>query len=69
MIDDQTLTPQIRSAALFFRSMALETKRDLKGAMADLDEAIRIDPKPGHAYSSRARLYRDAATTNTRSPT
>ena len=60
VIDDQAVTPKIRSAALFFRSMALETKKDLKGAMADLGEAIRIDPKSGNAYSSRARLYREA---------
>src|SRR5438128_1641119 len=60
VIDDQTLAPQTRWPALYFRSLALETKRDLKGAMADLDEAIRIEPKRGHAYSSRARLYKEA---------
>jgi hypothetical protein len=58
VIDDPAPAPQVRGAALFFRSMALETKRDLKGAMADLDAAIRIDPKPSHAHSSRARLYK-----------
>ena len=60
VIDDHTLAPQVRGAALFFRSLALETKRDFKGAMADLGEAIRIDPKPSHAHSSRARLYKEA---------
>ena len=60
VIDDPALAPQVRGAALFFRSLALETKRDLKGAMADLDEAIRIDPKPSHAHSGRARLYKEA---------
>src|SRR5262245_8708330 len=59
VVEDQALTPRIRGTALFFRAIALEGK-DIKGAMADLSEAIRLDPKSGHAYSSRARLYRDA---------
>src|SRR5258708_2394964 len=57
VIDDQTLAPQIRGAALFFRPLALETKRDLKGAMADLDKAIRIDPKSLQAYAARGSMY------------
>ena len=60
VIDDQTLAPRMRGHALFYRSLALETKHDLKGVMADLDEAIRIDPKGSYAYSKRARLYKAA---------
>jgi len=42
VIDNQTLESRTRWAALYFRSLAFETKHDLKAAMADLNEAIRI---------------------------
>jgi len=60
VIDNQPLAPRIHVAALFFRSMAFEAKSDPKAAMTDLNEAIRILPSFSHAYSARARLYKEA---------
>jgi tetratricopeptide (TPR) repeat protein len=62
VVQDQRLQPEMRAFALLARSLARE-QRDLKGAMADLNEAIRLDPRTANAYSSRARLYTKAGDT------
>src|SRR4051812_15909101 len=59
LIEDESLSPEIHAFGFWSRAMARE-QTDLKGAMADLAEALRIDPRSGGAYSVRARLHRNA---------
>src|SRR4051812_13231915 len=59
VIDDQRLPAEVRAAALLLRSLTRED-RDHSGAMADLDEALRVYPNDGGVYKARARLYQKA---------
>jgi tetratricopeptide (TPR) repeat protein len=60
VIGDDTWDAGTRGSALYFRARAREGKNDIEGAMADLNEAIKVDPKPASAYLDRALLYRQA---------
>ena len=53
--DDNRLSAAMRALALTSRGLAREQKGDVKGAMTDYDEAIRLDPR-----SANARLFRSA---------
>jgi tetratricopeptide (TPR) repeat protein len=46
-----------RAAAFHNRGLAYIAKGDLDRGLADLSEAIRIDPKPAHRYQERGELH------------
>jgi len=56
-IDAKTETGNRLAAAYCNRGYGLTEKRDLDRALADLDEAIRIDPAYACAYTNRGRVY------------
>ena len=45
-------------AAFFYRSVAWHAHKEPAKALADLDEAIRLDPTLGRAYHNRGVLRR-----------
>jgi tetratricopeptide (TPR) repeat protein len=57
VIDAKTETGRRLAAAYCIRGEGLTEKRDLDRALADLNEAIRIDPDYACAYSNRGRVY------------
>ena len=59
VIEDKTQDAHTRGGGLFFRAFGREKKKDIDGAIADLSEAIKIDPNPGSAYSARGRIYHE----------
>src|SRR5882724_11814199 len=59
--DDNGLPAEMRALALTSRGLAREEKGDVKGAMADYDEAIRLDPRSTNARLFRSSLFRNAA--------
>src|ERR1043166_381587 len=58
---DTGLSAAMRALALTSRGLAREEKGDVKGAMADDDEAIRLDPRAANAWLFRSSLFRKAA--------
>ena len=54
-----TATPQIKSIAYSRRGVAYERRGDYDRAIADLNEAVRIDPKSVNALRVRGNYYRD----------
>src|ERR1051326_1738195 len=58
---DTGLSAAMRALALTSRGLAREEKGDVKGAMADYDEAIRLDPRSANARLFRSSLFRNAA--------
>jgi tetratricopeptide (TPR) repeat protein len=48
------LTPQLASLAVMRRGSCYYAKHDLDRAIADFDQALRIDPKNAAAYDNRA---------------
>ena len=63
LTDDNGLPPEVRALALTSRGLARAGKwvRRRKGAMADYDEAIRLDPRSANARLFRSSLFRNAA--------
>ena len=57
VIDAKTETGRKLAAAYCNRGHGLTEKRELDRALADLDEAIRLDPAYTCAYSNRGRVY------------
>ena len=57
VIDAGAETGRRLAAALCNRGHARTEKRDLDAALADLNEAIRLDPAYACAYSNRGRVY------------
>ena len=57
---DKGLTAEMRALALSSRGLAREEKGDVKGAMADYDEAIRLDPRAANTRLFRSSLFRNA---------
>jgi len=53
IIDDPKQKPKARAAAYFNRGNALLQKGDAEKAIADFDEAIKLDPKNASAYNNR----------------
>ena len=58
--DDKGLPAEARALALSSRGLAREENGDVKGAMADYDEAIRLDPRSANARLFRSSLFRNA---------
>ena len=46
-----------RAVAFYNRGYAYSTKRDRERAIADYDEALRLDPDYDHAYANRGLAY------------
>jgi tetratricopeptide (TPR) repeat protein len=59
--DDSGLSAAMRALALTSRGLAREEKGDVKRAMVDYDEAIRLDPRSANARLFRSSLFRNAA--------
>jgi tetratricopeptide (TPR) repeat protein len=57
VIDAKVETGRKLAAAYYNRGYGLTEKRDFDSAMADLNEAIRLDPTFACAYSNRGRVY------------
>lgn len=56
VIDDAKQKPKGRAAAYFNRGNALLAKGDVDQAIADYDEAIKLDPKNASAYNNRGSV-------------
>jgi tetratricopeptide (TPR) repeat protein len=61
VVDDNGLSAEARALALTSRGFAREGNGDVKGAMADYNEAIRLDPRSANARLFRSSLFRNAA--------
>lgn len=57
--NDETETAKVRSIARVAHALALDRKGDLEGAMADFNEAIRLNPDDSLALSDRGVLWRE----------
>ena len=57
VIDAKTETGRKLAAAYCNRGHGLTEKRELDRALADLDEAIRLDPAYACAHTNRGRVY------------
>jgi lipoprotein NlpI len=57
VIDDGKVKPKGRAAALFNRGNALSAKGDVAAAIADYDEAIKLDPKNASALTNRGTAH------------
>ena len=57
VIDDTSTNQQLLAAAHDNRGVAFARKGQLDGAIADLDEAIRLDPRSAVALSNRGNAY------------
>ena len=57
--EDETESAKVRAIARVGRALALDRKGDLDGALADLSEAIRLNPDDSLAYSDRGVLWRE----------
>jgi Tfp pilus assembly protein PilF len=57
IIDDLSESPNAHSVAHYVRGMGYAAEGDRDRAMADLDEAIRLDPKFAFPYVSRGNLH------------
>ncbi len=61
LTEDTGLSAAMRALALTSRGLAREEKGDVKRAMADYDEAIRLDPRSANVRLFRSSLFRNAA--------
>jgi len=52
-LDTESMSAPVRAATLNNRGVAWKTKGDLDRALADYDEAIRLDPGLANAYNNR----------------
>jgi tetratricopeptide (TPR) repeat protein len=59
LIDSGRETPHRAAVAYDSRGIAYANKGDFDGAIADFNEAIRLDPKNAAAYSNRGNAYND----------
>jgi lipoprotein NlpI len=59
IIEDQKQKPKGRAAAYFNRGNAHTAKGDHDAAIADYDEAIKLDPKNASAYNNRGNARND----------
>jgi lipoprotein NlpI len=57
VIDDSKVKPKGRAAAFYNRGNAYSTKGDLAAAIADYDEAIKLDPKNASALTNRGTAH------------
>lgn len=57
VIDAKAETGRKLAAAYCNRGHGLTEKRELDRALADLDEAVRLDPAYACAYTNRGRVY------------
>ncbi|MGF6311694.1 tetratricopeptide (TPR) repeat protein [Bradyrhizobium sp. i1.8.4] len=57
VIDGKTETGKRLAGAYCNRGHGLTEKRELDAALADLDEAIKLDPAYACAYTNRGRVY------------
>ena len=57
LTSDSGLTQAIRSKAHIARAKAYGSKNDIDSAIADLNEAIRLESTNAHAYLVRNQLY------------
>ncbi len=57
--DDETESLKVRAIARVGRALALDRKGDLDGAMADFNDAIRLNPDDSLALSDRGVLWRE----------
>jgi lipoprotein NlpI len=57
IIQDRGETTRHRAHAYYFRGVAYEAKGDNDRAIADFNEAIRLDPKYAYAYNDRGIAY------------
>jgi tetratricopeptide (TPR) repeat protein len=60
IIESPQQAPERRAGAYFYRALAWRILDDLQRAIADLTEAIRINPKYDSAYGWRGNLLVDA---------
>ena len=59
VIDDSKVKPKGRAAAFYNRGNAHTAKGDLAAAIADYDEAIKLDPKNASAFNNRGTAHSD----------
>jgi lipoprotein NlpI len=59
IIEDQKQKPKARAVAFFNRGNAALAKGDHDKAIADFDEAIKLDPKSASAYNNRGSARSD----------
>lgn len=59
VIADEKQKPKGRAAAFFNRGNAHVAKGDYSAAIADFDEAIKLDPKNASAYNNRGNAHHD----------
>jgi len=57
VIDDSKVKPKGRAAAFYNRGNAHSAKGDFAAAIADYDEAIRLDPKNARAFANRGTAH------------
>jgi lipoprotein NlpI len=59
VIEDQKQKPKSRAAAYYNRGNAHAAKGDQAAAIADYDEAIRLEPKNARAFNNRGTAHSD----------
>jgi lipoprotein NlpI len=59
IIESPQETQQVRASAYFYRALAWRVLDELQRAIADLTEAIKLDPRHTGAYGWRGRLLAD----------
>ncbi len=64
VIEDQRQKPQRRAAALYNRGNAYTAKGDTDAAIADYDEALKLDPKNAGALNNRGSARSDKGDTD-----
>src|ERR1700683_5122870 len=57
VIQGEDDTRHNRAVAFYNRGYAYSTKRDRERAIADYDEALRLNPDYDHAYANRGLAY------------
>jgi lipoprotein NlpI len=64
LIEDKRTKPKGRAGAYFNRGNAWATKGEPDKAIADFDEAIKLDPKNASAYNNRGNAHSDKGETD-----